>query len=203
MKKLVTISRQFGSGGRIIGELVAEELGVKFYDKEIITRAAEESGLSQSILEGDELRAKNSFTYGLSSAITMGDALMAEPMSINEKSFIAQYKVIEEIGNSGEGVIVGRCADFVLRDMPGVTNIFIFGEKEDRIRRCIEEYGEPAETIEELVSTYDKARENYYNYHTSFRWGEFKNYNLALNSSYIEYREAAELIVGYISKRRF
>ena len=203
IKKLITISRQFGSGGRIIGKIVAEKLGVKFYDKEIIEMATEESGIDKSIFEGEELRAKNSFTYGLSSAICLGESISADPMSINDRVFVAQYKVIEKIAESGEGVIVGRCADFVLKDVPGVTNIFIHGEKQDRIRRCIEEYGEQPETIEELVKTYDKARENYYNYHTSFKWGDIKNYNLSLNSSYIDYEQAANLIIEYIEKRKY
>ncbi len=203
MKNLVTISRQFGSGGRIIGKLVAERLNVDFYDKEIINMAAEESGLAVKMLEGEELRAKNSFTYGLASAITMADSLTLEPLSINEKAFLVQYKVIEEIGRKGSGVIVGRCADFVLRDVPGVTNIFIFGEKEDRIRRCIEEYGEDSGKIEALVASYDKAREHYYNYHTDFKWGAIQNYNMALNSSYISYDEAANLIVEYVKNRRY
>lgn len=201
MKKLVTISRQYGSGGRIIGKLVAEKLNVPLYDKEIIDMAAQESGLSREIVESAELRAKNSFSYGLSSAMSFGEGMSYEPTSINEKTFLAQYKIIEEIGKTNEGVIVGRCADFVLRDIPGVTNIFIHGEMKDRVKRAHEIYGE--EKAEEMIAVYDKARHNYYNYHTSLKWGDYKNYNLSLNSSYISEEEAANLIVEYISKRTY
>lgn len=202
MKKLVTISRQFGSGGRIIGKLVSEKLGVEFYDKEIITLAAEESGLAPDIIEGEELRAKNGFTYGLSSAMGMVDSGLSHSVGINEKIYLAQHRVIEDIGKTGNGVIVGRCADFVLRDIPEVTKVFIYGDKADRVRRVVEEYGHTPSDAEELVRTYDKARENYYNYHTDFKWGNFKTYNMAINSSYIDYEDAANLIIQYIEKRR-
>ena len=126
MKKLVTISREFGSGGRIIGRMVAEKLGVPFYDKEIIDMAVEKSGLSREIVETAELRAKSSFSYSLSSAMNFGEGMMGETVSVNEKLFITQFDVINQIGAEGEGVIVGRCADYILKDMPGVTNIFIY-----------------------------------------------------------------------------
>ena len=125
MKKLVTISREFGSGGRIIGKLLAEKLGVPFYDKEIIEIAAEESGFSKELMETAELKAKNSFAYSLSSVTNFSDGIGANMISVNERLFLAQFKVIKEIGEKGEGVIVGRCADYVLKDLAGVTNAFI------------------------------------------------------------------------------
>ena len=161
MKKLVTISREYGSGGRIIGRLVAEKLSVPFYDKEIIDMAASKSGLSREIIETAELRAKNSFSYSLSSAMNFGEGMMSEAVSVNEKLFITQFDVINQIGETGEGVIVGRCADYILKDMPGVTNIFIYGELEDRIYRCIHTYGVEESKAKDTVHTYDKARANY------------------------------------------
>lgn len=201
MKKLVTISREYGSGGRIIGRLVAEKLGVPFYDKEIIDMAVEKSGLSREIVETAELRAKSSFSYSLSSAMNFGEGMMSEPVSVNEKLFITQFDVINQIGDIGEGVIVGRCADYILKDMPGVTNIFIHGELEDRIKRCIDVYGVDKKKARETVMTYDKARANYYNYHTCQKWGQYSNYNLAINSSYISEERAADLIVEYMNTR--
>jgi len=203
MKKLVTISREYGSGGRIVGRLIAEKLGVPFYDKEIIDMAVEKSGLSREIVETAELRAKSSFSYSLSSAMNFGEGMMSEPVSVNEKLFITQFDVINQIGDTGEGVIVGRCADYILKDMPGVTNIFIYAELADRIKRCIDTYGIPEEKAKETVMTYDKARANYYNYHTCQKWGHFSNYNLAINSSYISEEQAANLIVEYINTRSY
>ncbi|HKM28186.1 MAG TPA: cytidylate kinase-like family protein [Anaerovoracaceae bacterium] len=203
MKKLVTISREYGSGGRIIGELLAGKLGVPFYDKQIIDMAVEHSGLDREVIETAELRAKSSLSYSLASAINFGDGVMSDPLSINEKLFLAQFDIIKEIGQTGEGVIVGRCADYILRDMPGVTNVFIYAETEDRKKRCTEVYGDDPKKIDNIISTYDKARQNYYNYHTCQKWGDYKNYNIAVNSSYISEEEAANVIVSYMEHRTY
>ena len=203
MKKLVTISREYGSGGRIIGELLAEKLKVPFYDKEIIDMAVEQSGYSREVIEGAELKAKSSFAYSLASALSFNEGTTGSVLSVNDRLFLAQFQVIREIGDTGSGVIVGRCADYVLREMPGVTNVFIYTEYEDRLKRDVEKYGDDPEKAEDIISTYDKARQNYYNYHTGMKWGEYKNYNLAINSSYISEEEAANLIVSYIENRRY
>ena len=203
MKKLVTISREYGSGGRIIGKLLAEKLKVPFYDKEIIDMAVEQSGYSKEVLEGAELKAKSSFAYSLASAFSFNEGGTGSALSVNDRLFLAQFQVIQKIGETGEGVIVGRCADYVLKDLPGVTNVFIHAEMEDRINRAVEKYGDDPDRVKELIATYDKARQNYYNYHTCQKWGEYKNYNLAINSSYITEEEAAELIVEYVERRTY
>ena len=203
MKKLITISREYGSGGRIIGKLLAERLGVPFYDKEIIDMAVEESGFSRELMENAELNAKNSFAYNLASALNFSEGINASPLSVNEKMVLAQFQVISQIGKTNEGVIVGRCADYVLKDMPGVTNVFIHAEVEDRKKRAIEKYGEEPAKIDDIIATYDKARQNYYNYHTCQKWGDYRNYNLSINSSYITEEEAVGLIVDYVERRTY
>lgn len=203
MKKLVTISREYGSGGRIIGKMLADKLDVPFYDKEIIDMAVQESGFSREMIENAELKAKSSFAYNLASALNFSEGMSSGSLSVNEKLFLAQFQVIAEIGKRGEGVIVGRCADYVLKDLPGVTNVFIHAEMEDRVKRSIEVYGDDSERIEHVINTYDKARQNYYNYHTCQRWGEYKNYNLAINSSYITEEETAMLIKNYVERRSY
>ena len=201
MKKLITISREYGSGGRVVGKLVAEKLGVPLYDKDIIDMAAKESGLSREVIESAELQAKSSFSYTLSSAVSFGEGFGGEAISMNEKLFLAQFDVITEIGDRGEGVIVGRCADYVLRDDPDVVNVFVYGEKEDKIRRCIEEYGDSEEEVEKKMATYDKARRNYYNYHTSRKWGDYKNYDLIINSSDVGEQGAADVIIEFLAAK--
>ena len=203
MKKLVTISREYGSGGRIIGKMVAEKLGVPFYDKEIIEMAIEESGFSREMIESAELKAKSSFAYSLASTLGFVESVVSGALSVNEKLFLAQYDVIKKIGEAGEGVIVGRCADYVLRDMPGVTNVFIYSEYEARVKRCIEEYGDDPATVKKTIADYDKARQNYYNYHTCQKWGDFNNYNLAINSFCLSEEAASDLIVSYVEKRDY
>lgn len=199
--KLVTISREYGSGGRLIGRIVAERLGVPFYDYEIINMAAKQSGLSKELIESAELRAKSSFSYTLSSAMNFGEGFGGDSMSVNEKLFLTQFDVITEIGMQGEGVIVGRCADYVLREITDVTNVFIFSEMEDRIRRCVDVYGEDEDAVISKIKMYDKARRNYYNYHTSQKWGDYTNYNLMINSSRLSIDACAEMIIDYVTKR--
>ena len=203
MRKLVTISREYGSGGRLIGRMVAEKMGIPFYDKEIIDMAVEQSGLSREVIETAELRAKNSLSYTFSSALSLGEGFGAEPVSMNEKLFLAQFDVIRQIGETEEGVIIGRCADYVLRDIPGVTNVFIYANLEDRIERCVNSYGDDPNTVKNKIKDYDKARSNYYNYHTSSKWGQYSNYNLAINSSYIKDEKIADIIVQFMNTRLY
>ena len=198
MKKLITISREYGSGGRIIGKLLAERLGVPFYDKEIIDMAVEESGFSRELMENAELNAKNSFAYNLASALNFSEGINASPLSVNEKMFLAEFQVISQIGKTNEGVIVGRCADYVLKDMPGVTNVFIHAEVEDRKKRAIEKYGEDPAKIDDIIATYDKARQNYYNYHTNREWSDASNYHICVDVGAIGEEKCADLIVSYV-----
>ncbi|MCQ2554397.1 MAG: cytidylate kinase-like family protein [Clostridia bacterium] len=202
MKKLITISREYGSGGRIIGKLLAEKLNVPFYDREIIDLSVEESGFSKEVIEGAELKAKSGFAYNLSTALNFNEGF-GGALSVNDKLFLAQFEVIRKIGEAGEGVMVGRCADYVLRELPGVTNVFIHAELEDRIKRAVEKYGENPDKVAQKVKDYDKARKNYYDYHTGLKWGEYSNYNLSLNTSYITEEMACELIATYIESRTY
>jgi cytidylate kinase len=202
MKNLITISRQYGSGGRIIGKLLAEKLGVPFYDKEIIDLAVEASGYSREVIEGAEMKAKSGFAYSLASALSFNEGSVGT-LSVNDRLFLAQFQVIKEIGDTDQGVIIGRCADYVLREKPGVTNVFIYGEMEDRIARAVSMYGDSEENIKNTINSIDKARSNYYNYHTGYKWGDYRNYNLMINSSYITEEEAAELIKDYVEKRKY
>ena len=201
MRRLVTISREYGSGGRLIGRMVAEKMNIPFYDKEIIDLAVEKSGLSREVIETAELRAKSSLSYSFSSAMSFGEGFTSEPMSMNEKLFITQFDIIRQIGETNEGVIVGRCADYVLKDLPGVTNIFIHAELEDRIDRAVNSYGDDPKKVRNIIRDYDRARANYYNYHTSQKWGAYSNYNLAINTSYITDEKAADLIVEFMNTR--
>ena len=202
MKALVTISRQFGSGGRIIGSLLAEKLGVPMYDKELINLAAQESGLSADIIESAELRAKSSFAYTLASAVSFSEGIGGEGISMNDQLFLTQFDIITEIGKKGEGVIVGRCADYVLRDFDNVTNVFIYADYDDRVRRAITKYNIDPAKARDTVSSYDKARRNYYNYHTSQKWGEYMNYDICINTSHVTEETAAKLVEEYIANRR-
>ena len=195
-KKLITISREFGSGGRLIGKRLAEKLDIPYYDKELLDRIAEESGFSKELIVEAEKKAKNSFLYSLASAMGTGEA-GPESLSLNERFFLAQFDTIRRIADEGSCVIVGRCADYVLRGMPEATNVFIYAEEADKIKRAVQEYGVPEDSVKKLMKDTDKARANYYSYHTGRKWGDHVNYNLSIDSGYIEIEDIVNLIIKY------
>lgn len=201
-KTIITISREFGSGGRLIGQRLAERLGVPYYDKQLLDRIAEESGYSAEMIRESEMKAKNSFLYSLSSAMGVRDA-GPESMSLNEKFFKAQFDTIRRIAEEGSCVIVGRCSDYILRTYPEASHIFIYAEEEDKIRRAVEEYGVPEESVHKLMKDTDKARANYYSYHTGRKWGEHQNYSLSIDSGFAEIEDIVDLIIRYNNVRLY
>jgi len=199
-KCIITISREFGSGGRLIGKRLAEKMGVPYYDKELLDRIAEESGFCREMMEEAEKKAKNSFLYSLMSAMGTGEA-GPDSLSLNERFFLAQFDTIKKIADEGSCVIVGRCADYILRGMPEATNVFIYAEEADKIRRAVGEYGVPEDSVKKMMKDTDKARANYYAYHTGRKWGEHVNYHLAMDSGYLEIEDIVDLIIQYTEKK--
>ncbi len=147
-----------------------------------------------------EKKAKNSFLYSLSSAMGSGEA-GPESLSLNERLFLAQFDAIRKIAAEGPCVIVGRCADYILRGLPYATNIFIYAEEEDKIRRAVDEYGIPEDQVKKVMREQDKARANYYSYHTGRKWGEHVNFNLCIDSGYLEIDDIVELIIEYTNRQ--
>ncbi len=183
---IVTISREFASGGRSIGRKVAEALNVAFYDKEIVGLAAEKSRLSAETVEQSEEKAEQGFQYGL--------YLGTKYLPITDQVFIAESKVIEEVAGKGPCVIVGRCADHILRDNKNCIHIFIHAPLEERVRRAVEDYGLPAEDVAQTIRNNDIARESYYNHYTGAEWGDAHQYHLSINST-IGIDQCVELIL--------
>lgn len=200
-KKVITISREYGSGGRIIGKRLAEKLGVPYYDKDKINeRISKESGYAKEMFSSAEQKAKNGFLYSLASAMGSGEA-GPESLSLNERLFLAQFDTIRKIAEEGSCVIVGRCADYILRGIPYDTNVFIYAEEKDKIKRAVEVYGDPEDQVRKIMRTADKARANYYAYHTGRKWGEHVNFNLSIDSGYLEIDDIVDLIIAYTEKQ--
>ena len=195
---IITISRQYGSGGRLIGQKLAERLGIPFYDKELITLAAEESGFAEHLFEKNDRNITNSLLYSLS---MYGNTMGLYDMPLNDKLFIAQSKTIQSVAEKGPCVIVGRCADYVLRNMPNVLNVFIHSDMESKIRRVVEDYGVESDNVVELINKTDKRRANYYNYYTGHIWGEMRRYDLTINSSVTGIEGAVDLIETLVRLR--
>ena len=156
---IFTIGRQYGSGGRLIGKKLAEDLGIPFYDKELLTIAAKESGFCQEIFETHDEKPTSSFLYSL----VMG-GYGSDSMPLNHKLFLAQFETIKKIAKQGPCVIIGRCADYALEEMDNVVNVFIHADMESRVKRVVEEYGDDPKKAEDIISKTDKKRANYYNY---------------------------------------
>ena len=195
-KNIITISREFGSGGRTIGRMVAEKLGYKFYDSEIIDKVVESSGLSKEIVEKyDEYAThKSSFLYSIAinSVNTHGDGYHGT--SFASQVQIAQIKVINDIAKEGNCVIIGRGADYILRDREDCLNIFIYADMKHKAKRVLSLYGETGKKIEDRIKDKDTKRRVFYRSFSMREWGVYQNYHLMLDSGTIGIEKCADMI---------
>lgn len=202
-KMIITIGRQYGSGGFEIGQKLAEELGVNLYDKEMLKRAAKESGLCEELFEAHDEKATNSFLYSLvMDTYTMGySAAGYAEMPINHRVFLAQFDTIKKIADEGPCVMVGRCADYALEDYKNVVNVFIYADMEQRIRRIAQEYDLTNAKAKDIITKTDKKRASYYNYYTNKEWGDAKGYDLCINSGKLGIYGTVKVIMEYLKIR--
>lgn len=195
-KKIITISREFGSGGRTIGKLIAETLGVPYYDKELVKRVATETGFDESFVEatGEDAPVKSRLAY-VFSAIGGTQGVM-NGLSADDFLWAIQHKVILELAEKEACVIVGRCADFILSERNDCFNVFIHADVAARASRIVNLYGETEKLPEKRLEEKDKRRSLYYNRHTGQKWGMSQNYHLSLDSGKIGIEKCAELIIS-------
>lgn len=182
--KVITIGREFGSGGREIGQKLAADLGIKCYDKELLDRAAKDSGLCKEIFENNDEKHNRSFLYSLvMDTYSMGYASsIYGDMPINQKVFLAQFEAIKKLAEEESCVIVGRCADYALSDYPGLLSVFVHGDMDARIARIMRVRNLDAKKAKELIMKTDKQRSSHYNYYTSKEWGNSDSYHLCIDS---------------------
>ena len=192
-KRIITISREYGSGGRFIGEEVARKLGIAYYDKDIIGQIAEQSGLSpEYIKENAELSPKKGlFAYAFAGRDITGK-------SIEDIVYEAQRKVILELAGKEPCVIVGRNADYILKDRDDVLNVFIHGDMPEKIKRICKLYNVTEDGAVKLIKDTDKRRRINYNFYTEQKWGMARNYTLSLNSSQLGYARCEKMIMGCV-----
>ena len=199
-KRIYTIGREFGSMGLLVGQKLAERLGIKYYDKELLQRAAKESGFCEEIFENHDERPSNSFLYSLVMDTYSPGNFGATPfldMPLNHKVFLAQFETIRNIAENESCVIVGRCADYALADNPDVINIFVRAELEDRIKIVSKRLDMTENKAKDLILKNDKQRASYYNYYTSKKWGDSASYDLVINTSKISVENAVDLILDF------
>ncbi|MBQ1991440.1 MAG: cytidylate kinase-like family protein [Clostridia bacterium] len=199
-KSVITISREFGSGGREIAIDVAKALGVKFYDKELISLAAKESGIDPALFERIDEQAANSLLYSLSMGLfTLGQTGFSprDQISVNDQLYLLQHEIIKKLAEE-PCVIVGRCADYILRDRPNCVNVFVHADLEYRIERAIRLYNLPEAKGEAIVRKTDKTRANYYQFYTENKWGLADNYHLSVNSAKLSKEKVVDIITNYV-----
>ena len=200
---VITIGRQFGSGGRQIGRLLSEKLGIPYYDKEILAEAAKESGICEEILEHHDEKPTGSLLFSLVTGVQMhgnlGGAYMDMPL--NHKIFLAQFDAIRRLASEGGCIIVGRCADYVLRDKPNAVKLFVKADMRQRMERAVAVHGVDITKAEDYVRKMDKQRASYYNYYATNTWGDVNNYDLCLDTGKLGIEGSVELIMDYVALR--
>ncbi|CCZ32325.1 putative uncharacterized protein [Coprobacillus sp. CAG:183] len=174
MPRIITIAREYGSGGRLIAQKVAQKAGLVYYDNEVIDLAAREMGMDVDAIRKVAEQKSSSFMYTMSSS--------AFSLPLNDQVFVMQSKIIRHLANHDSCIIVNGCADYILEDYDDVLSIFIHAPLESRIRRVKEDYQEVHDDYKKYVTKRDKGRSNYYNYYTTKKWGHLKNFDLTINS---------------------
>lgn len=199
-KKIITITRQYGSGGHDIGKLLADRLGIAFYDKELISLAAKESGISPEVFAQADEKMSNSLLYTLSTGLYnygSGFSAMGD-LPMNDQLYILQHKIIKEKAEKEVFVVVGRCADYILKEYDNVVKVFIYADLEARTKRAVERQDIEPSRARQAVSKADKNRANYYSFYSGQKWGAPENYDLCINSTHLTVGQAADLILDYL-----
>ena len=198
--KIYTIGREFGSGGREVGEKLAAKLSIKLYDKELLQQAAKDSGFCEEIFENHDEKPTNSFLYSLVMDTYSVSGYSAAPfldMPLNHKVFLAQFETIKKIAEKESCVIVGRCADYALSDNPDCINIFIHADLDVRIKNVSRNLNITENKARDIINKTDKQRASYYNYYTSKKWGDSKSYNLSLDAGKLGTDNCVEMILKF------
>jgi len=200
MNTIITIGRQFGSGGHEIGEKLATEFGIKCYDKELLTRAAQESGLCPEIFENHDEKPTSSFLYNLvMDTYSFGyNSSTYVDMPISHKVFLAQFDAIKNIANEGACVIVGRCADYALADYKNCIHLFICADLDNRIALVSERFNLSPEKAKEMIIKKDKQRSSYYNYYSSKKWDSVDSYDMTIDSSILGIDGTVALLIQLV-----
>jgi cytidylate kinase len=193
---IITIGRQYGSGGRYIASMLSERMGIPYYDKELLAEASKDSGINQQVLEDYDEKHTKGLLFGLMGSTPRGEGgSMYLDMPLNHKIFLAQFDTIRRLADEGPCILVGRCADYVLRDHENLLNVFIRASAEDRMKRIIEYNQVDPSKAEEILRKTDKQRAAYYNYYATGGWGDVNNYHLCLDSGVLGYDGCVDIIV--------
>ncbi|MCD8020278.1 MAG: cytidylate kinase-like family protein [Clostridiales bacterium] len=202
MNTIITIGRQYGSGGREVGTKLAEYYNIPFYNREILKIAAEMSGISEEMFENYDEKPTTSFLYSLvMDPYALGYNSASFDMPLNQKVFLAAFDAIKKVASEGPCIIVGRCADYALKDYENTLNVFIHASMSFKRHRIIEQYNIPPEKVKDEAVKVDKQRASYYNYYNSKKWGDLKSYDMCLDSGLFGIDGTVELIKKAVELR--
>jgi len=195
---IITISREYGSGGHLIGKQIAEDLGIKFYDKDLIKLVAQESGFSEQFVSKKEQHMSNSLLYQM--IMQDYEAPIEKSLSPDDALFVAQSRVIRRLASEGHCVIVGRCADYILRDIPNSIHVFLHADMPHKIERAVNEYGIHRDTAADEIDRINKARETHYYHFTGKHWGDTRNYHMTCDTGIMEDSQVCGIIESLYRK---
>lgn len=200
---VITIGRQFGSGGRYVGQLLAAKLGIPYYDKQLLVEAAKDSGICEELFEDHDEKPSRSLLFSMVVGMQMRSdgAGTVMDMPLNHKIFLAQFDAIRRIASEGPCVIVGRCGDYVLRDRANAVRVFVKADMLSKVERVVKYYGVEPSKAEETIRKADKQRASYYGYYAVSDWGDVNNYDLCVDTGRLGVEGAVELICKYIELR--
>lgn len=203
---VITIGRQFGSGGLDTGRLLSEKLGINCYDKELLSMAAKESGLCEEIFHNHDEKPTNSFLYSLvmdTYSVSGYSASSYLDMPLNHKVFLAQFDAIKNLAKKESCIIVGRCADYALADHKRCLQVFIHADDDFRIKHLMETYDWTADKARDMMRKTDKKRASYYNYYSNKKWGDARSYHLSLDSGQLGFDGCVEMILKYLDVKKY
>ncbi len=198
MAQIITIAREMGSGGRTIGKMLSEDLGIKYYDKDLIKLASEDSGINERFFGLVDEKLKGSF-------LRKGGVYKGELISPDHRDFTSdqnlfnfQAKIIKQLADKEPAVIVGRCADFILSDKRDVVKVFVYSNMETAVKNVVDMYGVSEKEAQKIIERTDKERSEYYRHYTGRDWTNAKNYNICLDTSNMDYTKCIEIIKSYL-----
>lgn len=200
-KTVITIARSFGSGGRTLGALLAKELGINCYDREILRMASDESGINEALFGSIDERIKKSPLFGIIKKHPYTGGIIPPESSdfvSDDNIFNYQAKVIKDLAEAESCIIIGRCADYILKDNSSVIRLFCYSSKEDCIKRVVEQNGITADDAAKKIEKIDKYRAEYYKYHTGNDWNDARNYDLCINTASMPYDKLVKVVLDFI-----
>jgi cytidylate kinase len=194
--QIITIGREFGSGGHEVGVNLSKKLGIPFYDKEILAEASKKSGYSQAIFEKHDEKPTSSFLYALAMGVNSFGNTFQRPLVLD--LYLAQFETIRKLAEDGPGIFIGRCSDYVLNDMENVLNVFIHSDVKSRVERIMSKYQVSEKDAYDMIKRKDKDRASYYNYYSNEEWGDSRHYDMCLNTGKLGIEKVTDIIYDFV-----